>query len=543
MRSGIVLALVAASLSVIGCAGSDRVVRVVDGHPLEGDFVGSDAYAWFLRGALAGEANDRTGALVAYHEAAARGEDDAEIWTRIGSILCDDNPRDPAANDALKRALKHDAAYGPAWAVEARCAFARGETSLATENAAHAATLDPGELDPQLLLARAAALEAHAVEARDRLVALTLRAGTVPAWDALAAWGQGHGDAALAASALSEVARRAPGRRAELGQRAVDLAGDGEISAARALAAAVLDASGDRSSGGLGPSPASSALVARLAIDEALLAKDADRARSRATRAHVGLDVVAARALLLGEPSLCRAIASPLLAADPSSAGARMVLAAAGEALGDPGGVEASLVAAPPVVDAVPEEVLWPFARVIAREGSRDAARRLVRQVPHVQAEAGDALVGPVAVELAVLGVLEDEELSPDARIELAARRLEVPDALLLSKADARHRLLALAIMRPLDPTALELAKHLAPAATHDPLVAIALVRMSLAKRSLVDPAIVERLVALNPADALVAAAALDAAKQRGDEQAIAPARARLTALARTPRERAHALE
>jgi hypothetical protein len=40
-----------------------------------------------------------------------------------------------------------------------------------------------------------------------------------------------------------------------------------------------------------------------------------------------------------------------------------------------------------------------------------------------------------------------------------------------------------------------------------------------------------------------VAAAALDLAKRSGDARAIAPARARLTSLARTPRERARALE
>ena len=50
-------------------------------------------------------------------------------------------------------------------------------------------------------------------------------------------------------------------------------------------------------------------------------------------------------------------------------------------------------------------------------------------------------------------------------------------------------------------------------------------------------------LVADNPADPMVALTALDVAKRRGDEAAIAPARARLTALARTPGERAHALE
>src|ERR1700722_14899796 len=253
MKRGVIGALLALASWALasGCAGSDQVVRVVDGHVLVGDFVGSDAYAWFLRGAIAEEANDPKTALFAYREAAYRGEDDREIWTRIGGLLCDANPKDPAARAALSHAKRHDHAYAPAWAVEARCALARGETSLASEAAARAVALDPTEVTAELLFARVEALEAHAGQARDRLVALTLLVGTVPAWDALAAWGQGHGDAALAATALAEVARRAPGRRSEIGQRAVDLAGDGELSAARALAAAVVDAPGDWPSGGL----------------------------------------------------------------------------------------------------------------------------------------------------------------------------------------------------------------------------------------------------------------------------------------------------
>ena len=50
-------------------------------------------------------------------------------------------------------------------------------------------------------------------------------------------------------------------------------------------------------------------------------------------------------------------------------------------------------------------------------------------------------------------------------------------------------------------------------------------------------------LARLDPADPLVAAAALDCALRAGDARAIPLARARLAAVAHTPAERAHAIE
>jgi hypothetical protein len=80
-------------------------------------------------------------------------------------------------------------------------------------------------------------------------------------------------------------------------------------------------------------------------------------------------------------------------------------------------------------------------------------------------------------------------------------------------------------------------------AAGHDPLIAVAMARLSLAEGTVLSPFAIDRLLAVDPADPIVAAAALDLAKRAGDAQVIGPARARLTALARTPGERAHALE
>ncbi len=520
--------------TLAACATESRVARVVDGRTVLGPYVDSGSYAAFLRGAMAEERGDTKAALAGYDEVARRGDDDPELWTRIGSLRCRANPADATADAALARALALDPAYAPAWTARAQCDLARGQPPAARVDAERATLADPRAAEPQVLLATADALQARPMEARARLVALTLVDGSTESWDALAAWARGHGDAALVAEALSHVALLAPARRAQLGLRAVELAGDGEVWAARRLAAALLDAPGDRSSGGLGPAAASSPLVARLAIDDALVAHDADRASERAARAHVGLDVVAGRALLMGDTALALRIAGPAAKADPGFAGARVVLAA-----GPGASALASLRSASPVAP----EALVGLARILARLGRMDAATSLVERVAHDPIAPGDDALTQAVVELAAAGVLRDDELPADARIELAARRLETPAPSLIEQADARHRLFALALTRPNDPAATALAQHLAPAAAHDVLVALALVRLSLARGVALDAGVIERLVEHNPADPLVALAALDVAKKLGVQSAIAPARARLIALARTPGERAHALE
>ncbi len=537
--------VLAASLLAAACGGAPQVTRVVDGRVVEGHFVEPDAYAFFLRGAMAEERADLAEAAVAYDEAARRDDQDPEIWTRIAAVRCARSPGDPEVEAALSHALSIDAEYSPALVTRARCMLARDRTGGAASVARRAAEADPGAVDPELLLAHAEDLAGQAASSRNRLVALTLLEGSrVPAWDALASWARAHGDAGLAARALAEVALLSPVRRAELGAVAVQMAGEGELAAARSLAAAILDAPGDRSSGGLGPAAAASPLLARLAIDEAVLRRDADRARQRAVRAHLGLDVVAGRALLYGDARLARELVEPVVRADPAAPGARMVLAAAGEELSEPSTVAQALSRTASLREPVAPEVWLPFARLLSRTATSEVAHRVALELPHAPLMLGDALEGPPAVQLAVSGVLREEDLPADARIELAARRVAPPPLDALGSVDPRHRLFALALARPLDASVLELARRMAPAATHDPLIAVAFVRLSLARSGTPgDAHTLERVLALNPADPIVAAAALDLAKRGGDERAIAPARARLTALARTPAERAHALE
>jgi hypothetical protein len=539
-------------VSLAACAPAGEVTRVMDGRVVVGRFIAPDAYARFLRGAMAEEAGQLPVALDEYTKAAALDEDDPEVWSRIGEVRCRLVPSDPSADVAFARARKADSNYGPLYEARGRCEATRGNDSSARVDQEQAAYADPSAPLPQVLIARAEEDRVSAVKARDRLLALTLlEATSTAAWDALALWAGTHDDPVLVARALAEVSRLAPHRRWEIGARAVALAGDGELAAARALAGALLDAprkeGGDRSSGGEGPSPASHPLVARLAVDEALLRRDIGAARSRATCGHLGLDVVAGRALLLGDPGLASDLAEPVVLADPGATGARMVLAVAASRLGDRERFARALsrgLARGSAGGTVVAEALLPFARFVEAEASTEVARGLLDGFSPVALLPGDAIVTTVAVDLAARGVVKEAQLPLDARIELMARRSEPLPEVHEGAVDARHLLFARALQDPLDRAAtLALARRLAPAAADDPLIAVALVRLSLAEGGEPNGAALDRMLTVDPADPILAAAAFDVAKRSGDAQAIGPARARLTALARTPRERAHALE
>jgi hypothetical protein len=545
LAGGLVSALVA-------CAPTGEVTRVVDGRVVVGRVIEDAAYASFLRGALAEDVGALPVALEAYTAAASADADDPEIWTRIGDLRCRLAPGDAGAHVAFSKALELDRAYEPALEARARCETSRGEGRAAEADQELAADADPKAVAPQVLLASAVMDRFATTASRNRLVALTLLHSTTPAaWYALATWAETHHDAMLVVRALGKIARLAPRRKWELAGRAVALAGDGELAAARALAAALLDVPGDRSAGGEGPAPAGQPLVARLAVDEAIVRGDIEAARRRATSAHLGLDVVAGRALLLGNPGLARELAGPLLLADPDSSGARMALAVAAYRLSDAAGFARALARSAPTLRAPPAhararvapEVLLPFAKLVEAEASPEEARAWLASFPPSQLLPGDAPVTSVAVDLAALGAMRDEDLPLDARIELAARRSEPLPRVLAGAVDARHLLFARALETPLDAETLALAQRLGPASADDPLVAVALARLSMSRGGSPNADALDRILAIDPADPILAAAALDLAKRSGDARAIAPLRARLTALARTQGERAHALE
>jgi hypothetical protein len=287
-------------------------------------------------------------------------------------------------------------------------------------------------------------------------------------------------------------------------------------------------------------------LVARLAVDAAIVAGDVERVRLRATRTHLGLERAAGRAALLGVNDVARELATPVVAADPHARGAAMALAAV--AGGNVDALRAAFIGFKRTAPGrVPAECLLAFARTVARVVSEEEGTRTIASTPHDAIVADDALVAPVAVELAARGVWPESELPLDATIELAARRMQPPpDAALggthaqSAPTDARHELLALALARPESPRAAELAKRLSRVRDRDPLVAVATARIALARNEEADAS---KLLARDPGDPLVAAAALDVATKRGDAATAARARATLIAIARTPAERARSTQ
>jgi tetratricopeptide (TPR) repeat protein len=382
----------------IGCGTTDGVVRVVDDRPIVGPFVPSEAYAAYLRAAIAESSGDLAGAVEGYSIAVALGPSDPEPWTRLGDARCARDSHDAKADDAIAHALAIDASYAPAWEARARCAEKRGDARGAMASANRAMQEDPSATSPLATLAEAD--RAPSPELRARLVAMTLASGTdAAAWRALATWARGHGDAPLQARALGHVAALEPARGAEIDAQVVRFVRAGKLGEARSLARARVTSA---QHGVVDP------LVARFAIDDALLVNDAPSARRMATIGRVPLVVVAARALLLGDAAVARRIADEIVAADPRAVGARLVLAAAGVALQDEALVTRALAANGARDDAsIPPEVWLVYARVVAREGSTDAARALLLALKREAILRADPVTTPLAAALAARGVLD----------------------------------------------------------------------------------------------------------------------------------------
>lgn len=449
-------AVILSLLLAVGCAHEPRVDRAYDGHVVEGRYVEPEAYASFLRGAIAESAGNARDALAAYHEATRLDPQAAEAWTRIGEVLCRANPRDGHADEALARALSIAHDYARAWEATARCAAARGDDTAAREAARRAAALDASSDAANALLSRGDTADATAV-ARARLVSLTATArDPAAAWDALAAWAQAHGDVALWARAVIQLAPLAPGRRDAAARTAEMFAGAGHLATAREVAAAAARAAGAPLV------PENHPLAARLALDEAIARGDAGEVRARATRVRLSLEEAAARAALAAHNDLARELATDVARADSTSTGAPLVLAATGGA---------------------------------------DGRSSMVGWIARTHAVAGDDLVTRAAVDLAARGVLDPGALTADGAVELGVRRSTPPAE--SPSLDARHALLAAAFLRPNAPATRALAARLASARGIDPIVDAASI--------LVHPDAASSRAALDahPGDPLVAAAVL----------------------------------
>jgi tetratricopeptide (TPR) repeat protein len=547
---------VAASTVITGCSSDPKVVRVYDGHIVEGPFVPSEAYASYLKGVLAEEAGDLRSALAAYEQSIREDDEDPEPFTRIGDVRCKIDPTNKGADEALGRALRLDKTYAPALAAQARCAAARGQSADAVAFAERGVAEDGTNPAMQSLLVRLAAQRPDSAladrRAKERAIALTLASGEHPAaWEALITWGRSKSDPEFLARGLEGLLRVAPMRSTEVEAGALELLGVGQTNLARRVAASIADA--PASLGVVGPRDPT---VARLAIDDAILhSTDPARAERRATRGHVPLSEVAARALILERPDLAGTIARSILAADPNAGCASMVVAAITAREGKPPHSADRAAAAHSSKDGPTDRpaaaCVLVLAERIAALGDVESARVWAARVAPSPMVPHDPVIGPLAVDLAARGVLTPNALPLELRLELAARRREPPPAVdanatTNNAVDQKHMLLFHVLVDPGGTPARSLLKKMQNASDRDPIVGFSLARAAIATLSPQKGdawAPVFRAIAAAPAHPLLLAAAVDIAKRGGRAEDVPPARARLMAVARTPAERALAGE
>jgi len=548
---GLALAL-AAVPAALGCAGGSKVTRVYDGRIVEGSFVPAEAYAAYLRGVLAEEAGDLRSALSAYELAAREDDEDPEPLTRVGEVRCKLDPKSAGADDAFARALRIDRTYAPALAAQARCAAARGNPAEGAAMLEKIAAEDRTSPSLEALFIRLAAERTDSAadrRARERAIALTLASGDDPvAWDALIAWGRGKSDGELLARGLEGLLRAAPSRSREVEAGALELLGIGHAALARRVAAQLADAPAELGTAATVHDPT----VARLAIDEAILAGDAERVERRATRGHVARSEVAARALILERQELAGRLARDVLAADPSAGCASMVLATLAARDGKASDASDRGRGKAPS-DRPAAACVLVMAERLAALGGTESARVWAQRVAPAPMAPHDPVTGPLAVDLAARGVIDERGLPLELRLELAARRREPPpavDATALDDhvVDAKHALLWHLLVDPNGTPAKTLLSRMYGAADRDPIIGFALARAALAgapgapgKSDAWAPVL--RAIAASPSHPLLLAVAVEIAKKGGRAEDVPPARTRLLAVAQTPAERALAAE
>jgi hypothetical protein len=461
----------AALLFATSCASTVPVERVYDGRVVDGRYVEPAAYAAYLRGAIAESGGDLGRALAAYTEAAHADPQSVETAQRIAHVRC---------------------------------------------------AIDPRECGPRR------ADDDSPPASRERAIARALTsADPATAWDALLVWARRRDDVALAAFALARVAAADPSRRDEVAAAAEELASLGQVAAARAVAASAFDAADAPFSDERRP------LARRLAVDEAIVRGDADVTRQRATRARIGPDEAAARALLHDQPALALDLAMESARADPDDLGSCLVLGAAGKGsavagCGDVFGAAAAIRKNP---RRLPAAVWVAFARAAMRVMGPGGARTALARVDHDAVVAGDDVVCRAAVALALRGAIDARELPPEGALELAVVRGLSPAELgpfpNVRAIDPRHQYLRLALADPGSKDAVDLGERLRRIAPDDRVVAAATAaRLGSGVATELDAA--AALLARDPGDPLLVGVALRMAVKLGDAVTVEKARTTL---------------
>jgi hypothetical protein len=441
----------------------------------------------------------------------------------MAAVRCAVDRRDGRADAAFASALAIDPTYARAWVARAKCDLTRGNEARALAAVSRARDLgEPGAGDAGPGLVRTFDAVADAAE-RDALVVRAVTAeDPAVAWSAICAWGEEHGDATLWAQGALGLARVAPSGRDEAARVAQRLAGLGFQGLARLIAASVVATADD--------SPLSCAgceLAQRLAVDDAMARGPLASAWRAGVRARVGLEEIAARALLNGDAAGSRATAELVARANPNAPGARRLL-----------GVSEGALAARPSADSPPSVIsaaTWVALGLVVDTGD---AGRVLGRLPHDAWIPGDDGVVRGAVALALRGVVPLGALPPEAQVEVRALQNEslgeggswpMPAGL-----DARHQALAQALGAQLAPEARgDREWHLARMNAADRVVAVARSVQALRAASPVDPAAPRTLLAVDPADPLVAATALRLAERVGDAEVERRARAAIRRFAR----------
>lgn len=343
------LVLVFAAM-LAGCGGSS-VVRLVDGRPEVGRFIGPEAYALYGRGASAEAQGDVTGALRAYQAAADADPESPEIWTRLGALRCREALS--VALPELARAEAADPSFGPLHRERARCLLAHGRVTEALAASRRAVALDPEDLEASLVYASALERAGRSEEARLALRALTVsHPGAVGPWRALAGAARRAGDVGLTREAAERADRLSPSREpVTLGQ-----------------------------------------------VDAALLAGDMDAALRLSRRAHLASADIAVRAAALGLVDAARERGALVLGAEPANASARIAVAAAADLSGDTAALAGAMRRVPARSTAPSPLSRVLFAEVLARRVGVDAARAWLDALPET-GSAGDDPVLAAAVE------------------------------------------------------------------------------------------------------------------------------------------------
>jgi hypothetical protein len=348
----------------------------------------------------------------------------------------------------------------------------------------------------------------------------------------LVVWARRRDDVALEAFALARMAVADPSRRDEIAEAAEELAGLGQLTAARAVAALAFDAA---------DAPFSDErrmLARRLAVDEAIVRGDADATRRRAIRARIGPDEAAARALLHDQPALAVDLAMESARADPGDLGSCLVLAAMGKGSAVAGCVD--IFGASAAVRAskrrLPAAVWVVFGRAAMRALGPGGARTTLAGVDHDAVIAGDDAVSRTSVVLALRRAVDAHDLSPEGALELAVAR-DAPPAERAAFADTqamdpRHRYLRLALADPGSKETVELGERLARVAPNDRVAAAATGIARLGSAMAAEPDAAAKLFARDAGDPLLVAVALRLANKLGDAVTLEKARTTLALLA-----------